>query len=43
MRRAISLLILLGVALSVSACIVAEPGPGPGHERWCYWHPNRCR
>jgi len=39
MRRLIVLLLLLGVALSAAACVVAPAGPG---YRWCYWHPYRC-
>ncbi len=42
MARLTALLLLLGVALSTTACVV-EPGPGPGHARWCYNHPYRCR
>jgi hypothetical protein len=36
------LLLLLALATTLSACIV-EPGPGPAHDRWCYYHPYRCR
>lgn len=42
MRRVILALALLGVAFTVSACIIEEPAPGPRHERWCYYHPYRC-
>jgi len=41
MLRPAALLLLLMTALTTTSCIV-EPGPGPDHERWCYWHPNRC-
>jgi hypothetical protein len=34
---------LVALAFSATACIVEDPGPGPGHDRWCYWHPARCR
>jgi hypothetical protein len=43
MRPLTTLLLLLAIAGSVSACVVEEPGPGPHRERWCYWHPYRCR
>jgi hypothetical protein len=43
MPRFVAWVLLLGVAFSASACIVEEPGPGPGHDRWCYNHPDRCR
>jgi hypothetical protein len=42
MRHLIPLLLLLAIASSVSACVVEEPGPGPEHDRWCFWHPGRC-
>jgi hypothetical protein len=42
MPRFTTLLLLLMTALTTASCIVEEPGPGPDHERWCYWHPNRC-
>ena len=38
MRQVFALLVLLGVALSTTACIIEEPGRG----RPCtYWHPCR--
>jgi hypothetical protein len=43
MPRLSAVLLLLALALGTTACIVEEPGPGPGHERWCYNHPYRCR
>jgi hypothetical protein len=43
MRGFATLLFLLVAAFSLTACIIEEPGPGPGHDRWCYWHPYRCR
>ena len=43
MRRAAALLFLVFLTTSLTACVIEEPGPGPGHERWCYWHPARCR
>jgi hypothetical protein len=41
MTRCIALVLLLAMALSTTSCIV-EPGPGPEHDRWCGWHPDRC-
>ncbi len=38
-----ALLVLLAIALTTTACVVVEPGPGPEHDRWCYYHPYRCR
>ena len=43
MPRLSALLLLLGVALTTTACVVEEPGPGAGHAGWCYHHPYRCR
>lgn len=43
MRRLIATLLLLGIAVGTTACVVEEPGPGPYHARWCYYHPYRCR
>jgi hypothetical protein len=43
MRRLIAVILLAGIAFSTTACVVEEPGPGPGHDRWCWWHPGRCR
>ncbi len=43
MPRLSALLLLLMTAVMTAGCIVEEPGPGPGHERWCYYHPYRCR
>jgi hypothetical protein len=43
MRRFATLLLLVGIAFTATACIIEEPGPGPHHDRWCYWHPYRCR
>ena len=43
MRHFVAVVLLIGIAVSATACIIEEPGPGPGHARWCYWHPNRCR
>lgn len=40
-RRAIVVMLLLGVALPLSGCIVE--GGGGGRPGWCYWHPERCR
>jgi len=37
MKSSIIAVILVGMALALSGCIV-EPGP-PG---WCYYHPYRC-
>jgi hypothetical protein len=42
MSRLAAVLLLIGIAVTTTACIV-DPGPGPGHDRWCYWHPDRCR
>ncbi len=42
MRQVVAVLLLIGATLSVTACIIQEPGPGPGHDHWCYWHPGRC-
>jgi hypothetical protein len=39
----VAVVLLIGIALSTVACVVEEPGPGPDHARWCYWHPDRCR
>jgi hypothetical protein len=40
MRRLITLILLAGITVTVTGCIV-EPGrPGGG---WCWWHPYRCR
>ena len=33
MHRFATLLLLAGIAFTVSACIIEEPGPGPGHAR----------
>ncbi len=43
MRRLLALLLLLGAVMTTTACVVEEPGPGPNHARWCYYHPYRCR
>jgi hypothetical protein len=43
MPRFTAVLLLLLTAAITSGCIIAEPGPGPEHERWCYNHPYRCR
>ncbi|HYZ23561.1 MAG TPA: hypothetical protein VE690_15535 [Rhodopila sp.] len=40
MRRALSLLLLLGVMFTATGCIIIDRGPGP--DRWCYYHPYRC-
>ncbi len=37
------IILLMTLAVMLSGCVIEEPGPGPGHERWCYWHPYRCR
>jgi len=37
MRRLIAPLILLGLAVCLSGCVVEGRGPG-----WCYYHPHRC-
>ena len=42
MRRCLAIILLIGIAFTATACIVEEPGPGPGHDRWCYNHPYRC-
>jgi len=42
MPRFAAVLLLIGIALSTVACVVEEPGPGPDHDHWCYWHPGRC-
>ena len=42
MPRFVAVLLLMGVAFATTACIIQEPGPGPGHDRWCYYHPGRC-
>jgi hypothetical protein len=39
----VAAVLLIGIALSTVACVVEEPGPGPDHARWCFWHPDRCR
>ncbi len=36
MVRVITTILLLGLAVPLSGCVVA---PGGG---WCYWHPYRC-
>jgi hypothetical protein len=41
--RLCALLALLAIACGTTACVVVEPGPGPEHDRWCYYHPYRCR
>jgi hypothetical protein len=41
MPRVTAIILLLLTALTTASCIV-EPGPGPDHDRWCYWHPYRC-
>ncbi len=38
MRRILAVMLLLSLAVPLSACVV-EPGGGG----WCYWHPLRCR
>ena len=43
MRHVVAVLLLIGIAFSTTACVIEEPGPGPGHSRGCYWHPYRCR
>lgn len=43
LSRLTVLAVLLAMATSLAACVVEEPGPGPDHDRWCYWHPGRCR
>jgi hypothetical protein len=43
MSRLIALVMFLAVALSTTACIIEDPGPGPGRGGWCFWHPYRCR
>jgi hypothetical protein len=42
MRRALTLLLLLGAMVTATGCIIVDRGPGPSHERWCYYHPYRC-
>jgi hypothetical protein len=39
----LTVLLLLLVAITTSACIIEEPRPGPEHDRWCRDHPYRCR
>ena len=41
MRRFTILLLLLGLAVSTTGCVIEEPGRGGGG--WCFWHPYRCR
>ena len=43
MRRIIAISLLIGLAFTETACVIVDPGPGPGRARWCYWHPYRCR
>ncbi|HEY4173788.1 MAG TPA: hypothetical protein VGM42_12240 [Rhodopila sp.] len=43
MSRFVAPLLLVAIAFTSTACVVEDPGPGPGHARWCYYHPNRCR
>jgi hypothetical protein len=38
MRRFIAPLILLGLAFSLSGCVVEGRGGGG----WCFYHPHRC-
>lgn len=40
MKRLFTTLIVIGLAIPLSGCIVTGPGRGGG---WCYWHPIRCR
>jgi hypothetical protein len=40
MKSSIMTALLVGLALMLSACVVA---PGPGGGGWCYYHPYRCR
>jgi hypothetical protein len=43
MRHLKTLILLLAVAGTVSACIVeTPPPPGPDRGHWCYNHPGRC-
>jgi hypothetical protein len=46
MSRLIAALLLVAVAMPLAGCIIeGGPGPyGPYHgDRWCAWHPGRCR
>lgn len=38
-RKLAVAIILAGVGLSLSGCVIAPVGPGG----WCYYHPYRCR
>jgi hypothetical protein len=40
MKTSMMRVLLIGLALTLSGCVVA---PVPGGGGWCYWHPYRCR
>jgi hypothetical protein len=39
MKRTITTLLLLAVAIPLSGCVVVDHPRGPG---WCYYHPYAC-
>jgi hypothetical protein len=39
MKSSIKKALLVALALTLSGCVVAPVGPGPG---WCFYHPYRC-
>ncbi|MDD2859920.1 MAG: hypothetical protein PHI71_02475 [Acidiphilium sp.] len=39
-RKLGAALLILGLGISLSGCVVYPVRPGGG---WCYWHPYRCR
>jgi outer membrane protein OmpA-like peptidoglycan-associated protein len=41
MRRYLSSLALLGLAISLTGCVY-DPLYGPPYGRWCYHHPRKC-
>jgi hypothetical protein len=40
LRRLGAALLIVGLGVSLSGCVVYPGRPGGG---WCYWHPYRCR
>ena len=39
LRRLMAALMIAGIGISLSGCVVYPARPGG----WCYWHPYRCR
>jgi hypothetical protein len=40
LRRIGAAVLVIGLGISLSGCVVYPVRPGGG---WCYWHPYRCR